>query len=233
MSVESISSNTSSSLIYDTDNTHELSSEDYLMLMLEELQYQDPLDPQDSDEMMTQLSQLNAVDQLGNINDNLSLVQMYESAVNNTLAISLVGKAVEVNVDSFEYAGTGSQEFYYNVPEGLDSVTIKITDEDGNVINSYDVPADEVGKQTFTWDGLDESGNQVEAGEYFIQVEGTVTPTDANSEEEPQTINLGASMRVKIDSILFKDGQIIAKAGDQEIPIENIAEVFSDTGTVF
>jgi flagellar basal-body rod modification protein FlgD len=235
MSVESINSNvvTGSSLIYDTENTHELSSEDYLLLMLQELQYQDPLEPQDSEQMMTQLSQLNVVDQLGSVNDNLALLQMYESAVNNTLAISLVGKAVEVNVDGFQYEGNGSQDFYYNVPEGLDSITIKITDEDGNIINSYDVPADTIGKQTFTWDGLDENGNQVEEGQYFIQVEGTINPEDANSEEEPQTVNLGASMRVKIDSILFKDGQIIAKAGNQEIPIENISEVFSNTGTGF
>ncbi len=234
MSVESINSSiTGSSLIYDTDNTHELSSEDYLILMLQELQYQDPLEPQDSEQMMTQLSQLNVVDQLGNVNDNLALLQMYESAVNNTLAISLVGKAVEVNVDSFNYSGSGPQDFYYNVPEGLDSITIKITDADGNVINSYDVPADEIGKQTFTWDGFDENGNQVEEGEYFIKVEGTINPSDANSDEEPQTVNLNTSMRVKIDSILFRDGQIIAKAGDQEIPIENISEVFSVAGTVF
>jgi len=226
MSVESVTSNIGqSSLFNDNGNTHELSSEDFLMLMLQELQYQDPLSPQDSDQMMTQMSQLNVVDQLGDVNSNLGLLQMYESAVNNTLAINLVGKAVEVNVDEYNYAGTGEQEFYYNVPEGIDSITITISDDEGNIINSYDVSTDEIGRQTFNWDGLDKDGNQVEEGDYNIKIEGTVDASNDN--EEATTYNLGASMRVKIDSILFRDGQIIVKAGNQEIPIENISEVFS------
>lgn len=226
MSVESVNSAvSSSSLIFDSSNTHELSSQDFLTLMLQELQYQDPLAPQDSESMMNQMAQLNMVNQLGDVNSNLGMLQMYEAAVNNTLAINLVGKAVEARVDDFNYPGTGNQDFYYNVPEGIDSITISITDEEGNLINSYDVPADEVGKQTFTWNGLDENGDQVEEGIYNIKVEGIVEGEGESG--GPASYELGAYMRVKIDSILFQNGQIIVKAGDQEIPIENIAEVFS------
>ena len=231
MSVETISGNSlTSSMINDNAPTNELSSEDFLVLMLKELQYQDPLSPQSAENMMEQMAQLSTVDQLGDVNSNLNTLQMYEAAVNNTLAINLVGKGVEVKMDDFEYSGDGGADFIYYGTEAFESVTVTVKESDGTVVATYDITDFELGRNEFEWNGLDSDGQPVEAGNYEVSIFGNPKNDEGLEESELVPYTLNVYMKEVVDSVLFQDGSIIVRVGDQEIPIENISEVFNVNG---
>lgn len=62
----------------------DLGKEDFLMLLVTQMQYQDPLEPTDNTEYVTQLAQFSELEAMENLNDT----------ANNNTAYSLVGKQV-------------------------------------------------------------------------------------------------------------------------------------------
>ena len=62
----------------------DLGKEDFLMLLVTQMQYQDPLEPMDNTQFVAQLAQFSELEQMSNLN----------TTVNNNVAYSLVGKEV-------------------------------------------------------------------------------------------------------------------------------------------
>jgi flagellar basal-body rod modification protein FlgD len=72
----------------ETTSNNELGKEAFLQLLITQMQYQDPLDPQDNSEMLSQLAQFSALEEMQNVVSSLS----------NSQALSLVGKNVIIEV---------------------------------------------------------------------------------------------------------------------------------------
>ena len=68
------------------------SSQDFMKLLIAQLQHQDPLAPMDSREFMTQLAQLQSVATLNELNET---VQDYSRQAGLLTPVSLLGKTVE------------------------------------------------------------------------------------------------------------------------------------------
>jgi len=56
--------------VTETKKNDVLGKDDFLRLLVTQLQYQDPLNPADSAQFTAQLAQFSSLEQLGNINDN-------------------------------------------------------------------------------------------------------------------------------------------------------------------
>lgn len=70
-----------------------LGKDDFLKLMLTQMQYQDPLNPMDNQAMISQMSQFSQVEQMTNLNNNFvnsAMVTQFTDATN------LLGKEVYV-----------------------------------------------------------------------------------------------------------------------------------------
>ena len=57
--------------VTETKKNDVLGKDDFLRLLVTQLQYQDPLNPADSAQFTAQLAQFSSLEQLGNINDNI------------------------------------------------------------------------------------------------------------------------------------------------------------------
>lgn len=68
----------------------DLGKEDFLMLLVTQMQYQDPLEPMDNTQFVAQLAQFSELEQMSNLN----------TTVNNNVAYSLVGKEVLIRQTS-------------------------------------------------------------------------------------------------------------------------------------
>ena len=98
------------------------------MLLVTQIQYQDPLEPADNTEFVAQLAQFSALEQMSNLN----------TTANNNTAYSLVGKEVLVR----EVTSTGE----YNEVQGrVDYVTLK-NGEAYVTINGQDFAYDDIVK---------------------------------------------------------------------------------------
>ena len=78
---------------YQTQKTSgsELGKDAFLQLLVTQLQYQDPLDPVDNTQMVSQLAQFSTLEHMQNLSD-------IASTISNTQALSLAGKNVILEV---------------------------------------------------------------------------------------------------------------------------------------
>ena len=78
---------TNESQKYETRGSSELGKEEFLNLLVTQLQNQDPLNPQDDTQFISQLAQFSSLEQMTNMSSTLT----------NTSAYSLIGKQVLVS----------------------------------------------------------------------------------------------------------------------------------------
>lgn len=72
-------------------NKNELGKDAFLQLLVTQLQYQDPLEPVDNTQMVSQLAQFSALEQMSNL-------ATIAATISNTQAFSLTGKNVIIEV---------------------------------------------------------------------------------------------------------------------------------------
>lgn len=89
MSVGSVSGTADTTAV--TAST-KLGKEDFLKLLVTQMQYQNPLDPMDPAQMLSQISQLSQVEQLTNISETLTSLSSSMTTGNQVEWLSLAGK---------------------------------------------------------------------------------------------------------------------------------------------
>lgn len=97
-----------------TNNRNDALGKDaFLQLLVTQMQYQDPLDPQDNSEYLSQLAQFSALEQMSNVSSSLEKV--------NTLI-----ENIDTSVLVGQLSGTIGKEVQW-------TMTSSTTDENGNV----------------------------------------------------------------------------------------------------
>jgi flagellar basal-body rod modification protein FlgD len=80
-----------------------LGLQDFLKILLTQLNYQDPLKPMDNQEFMAQMAQFTALEQSQRLNDKLDLLIANQAALQS---VGLIGRTVDVTTDSGNVTGT-------------------------------------------------------------------------------------------------------------------------------
>jgi flagellar basal-body rod modification protein FlgD len=77
--------------------------QDFLKILLTQLNYQDPLKPVDNQAFMAQMAQFTALEQTQRLNDRLDLLIANQAALQS---IGLIGRTVDVATESGNVTGT-------------------------------------------------------------------------------------------------------------------------------
>lgn len=92
-----------------TDNSS-LGKDAFLELLVTQMKYQDPLDPQDNSEYLSQLAQFSALEQMTNVAEGLTTVSNTVSGISSILTASkasgLIGQTVSWEQDKTTMTGT-------------------------------------------------------------------------------------------------------------------------------
>ncbi|TKX28866.1 flagellar basal body rod modification protein [Campylobacter estrildidarum] len=226
-SSSSTSSSNSSGIVSNPNAT--LDKDAFLKLLLIELQHQDPTDPMDSDKMLTQTSQLSALEMQQNTNTTMQkMVETMEKLSNSfstalsTSAIGAIGKMGTVEENTVKL--TGSDEVIalkMYLPEDSDDkgLTLEIYDKDNKLVYSEkSSEGKEVSKGLFTleWPGRNNDGVYAGDGNYTVKV------VYNNKNGEKVTASYGS---YPIEGIIFKEGVAYAKMAGKEVPFDQIKEI--------
>jgi flagellar basal-body rod modification protein FlgD len=150
-------------------------TQNFLKLLIAQIQNQDPMAPMDASTMTAQMSQLNMVSSMSNMNTSMTAMLNQMQSVNFMNQASLIGHSPAVAGNSINFDGQNQVILGANAANPLSSAVATITDASGNVINSATLGTLDVGMKNFAWDGRDSSGNTVAAGIYNISIKGTNT----------------------------------------------------------
>lgn len=153
---------------------NELGMEDFLELMVTELTHQDPTKPMDNSELATQISQFAAVSGIDELNKSFSGFSDTMISDQALQAANLVGRDVLVPVNTGNLEAGGSIKGVVGITEPASDVTVRISDASGELIREIQLGTQSKGEVSFTWDGLDESGDAVAPGQYQIEAQAKV-----------------------------------------------------------
>lgn len=123
-----------------TSTSDYISKETFLQLLITQMEYQDPLDPMDNGEYLSQLAQFSALEQMTNIADTMddvmSLVENVDTSVLVGQLTTMIGKEVQWTTTNSDgttstYEGTAKS---VSISDGTPSLIVEIetTDASGN-----------------------------------------------------------------------------------------------------
>lgn len=151
----------------------------FLKLLVAQMQNQDPLNPMDNAEVTTQLAQLNTVNGIERLNKTLEQMAASSNAQQSLQAAMLIGREVLVAGDKLGFTGE-PVHFGIDLPQGVDSLTITITNASGQVVDSIETGSQPRGALALGWNGQDEAGEALPVGHYTVSAtakSGTATVT--------------------------------------------------------
>lgn len=202
-----------------------LDKDSFMLLLVTQFKYQDPLNPMDDKEFISQMAQFSSLEQMMNL--NTSMDNMVDAANNQQMinATSYIGKLVtvtgnsigkvtdgttgEVSVSSFRYA------FGDNVVKG----TLTIRDASGNTIYSEDLAGKQAGTTfEFNWDGKTGSGELAPDGVYTV----SLSAFNANGEAviSDQVVDATVTGVINQDGVVYlgmDGGQLLALANVRQV----------------
>lgn len=151
-----------------------MGKDDFLKLLITQMQNQDPLNPMSGSDYAAQLAQFSSVEQLSNINaslnQNLQQNQLLTQAIGNSLAATLIGKDIRATGSSFAYTGDKSVKLGYTLPSDAQSVKVDVYNSAGAHVRTLTGTRTTTGDNMLTWDGRDDNGTNVAAGSYKFKV---------------------------------------------------------------
>jgi flagellar basal-body rod modification protein FlgD len=186
-------------------------TQNFLKLLIAQIQNQDPMAPMDASTMTAQMSQLNMVSSMANMNTSMTAMLSQMQSVNFMNQAALIGHSPAVAGDGIAFDGTNQVMLGANAANPLKSVIATISDASGTTVNSVDLGSLNAGMSNFLWNGKDAGGNTVAAGMYYLNLTGT---NAAGATENPTAYVASAVASVSKgsngDAILnLLDGRII------------------------
>jgi len=149
----------------------QLDQTDFLRLLTTQFQYQDPLKPVDNQEFTAQLTSFSSLNQLVDLNKKMDALQNEHLAVSQLQATSLIGKEVSLKGNQLRLGAEGRADIPLQLAADAGRVVVHLRDREGNLMRTIEVGALKMGEQKVAWDGKDDKGNAVSAGDYAIEVD--------------------------------------------------------------
>ncbi len=197
----------------------------FLQLLVAQIQNQDPTKPLDASAMTAQMSQLNVVAGINQLNTTLSSIAAATQANDAIQASSLIGHSVMVPGNNLELV-KGSAKMGVQLGQPASDVQVNILDSSGNVVNTQDLGAQAAGLQNLTWDGTPNAGASLGTPPYTFAVKATnagqAVPASAITPLAVATVN-NVVMAGGVTSLN------VTSAGNTEknISLSNVYEVIS------
>ena len=194
-----------------------LGKDDFLYLLVTQLQHQDPLNPAEGTEFTAQLAQFSSLEQLNNINDNLKNMMLFQTSATNSQAVSYIGKEITAKGNGVQLESGQPVECHFQLADNAELAVISVYDITGGFVKSFETGPLDSGRQSAAWDGTDRNGNPVSAGFYRFEVQAI----DANN----QGVSVTPLMSSVVTGVSFIDQTAHLITGLQTIAIDDVIAV--------
>jgi flagellar basal-body rod modification protein FlgD len=197
-----------------TEPTDSLGKDVFLNLLVTQLKHQDPLEPMEGTEFVTQLAQFSELDELRELTGGQEDLQGYMASLNNFAAVSLLGKEVEFAGDRVTHVEGTSTGIEFSLPTEAAQAAILVYDAQGRLVQTLTKGAMGTGNQTAVWDGADQSGQPLPSGTYRFEV----LATDAMGGNIPVAL----IQRGSVQEVAFQDGVPMVRIDDRWVSLSEV-----------
>lgn len=192
----------------------------FLTLLTTQLKNQDPSSPMSTDTFTSELAQFAGVEQQVETNTKLSsLISLNEDGQMSS-DMSMVGQTATAT-SSILPLQSGSASLQFSGTSGQ-TVAISVANSGGTIVKD-DIISANSGTNTWTWDGKDNSGNQLSDGGYSVAVQ--TLSTSGSTAAVPFTVS------GTITGINKTSSELEAQMGSASIPMSDINNVSSSSSS--
>lgn len=199
----------------------QLGKEEFLQLLVSQLQHQDPMEPTSNEDFIAQLATFSSLEQLQDINSGTQTGLLMQQSVSNALSTSLIGNDVLIDSSQVRVEDGEPTEFVVDLAaEG--KLEVEITDSHGVVVRTMTIEGDDgaglaAGEHLVAWDGRDNAGETVVDGSYSV----SITATDA----EGEAVAANTWLRGHVSGVRFSQGSAYVIVGAMEFTLAEIIEI--------
>ena len=198
-----------------------MGKDDFLKLLVAQLQNQDPLSPQDPTEFTSQLTQYSSLEQLLGVNENLQHLISTQSVDANIAAAGFIGKIARVNGDQITVTSGGASAIRFELPYDSVQTNVNVYDAGGALVRMVNLGQQSTGEHDFQWDGLDSNGVPVADGSYSFGL----TAQDANGSGIPYLSSISGT----VTGVHFDRGQTLLTINGVDYPLSELFAIEGGT----
>jgi flagellar basal-body rod modification protein FlgD len=195
-----------------------LDKDDFLKLLLVELQNQDPTNPQETDKILQQTSELATLEASTNTNKALENLSSSLSSSAQFATLNSIGKMVSTGETSLTLEGGTAIDFDIYLPENVESGEITIYNDQNIAVDFISMGTLSKGTNSFLWDATNKAGESFEDGEYTI--EASYLTTDGKTGVAKYGV-------YPIEAVRFTSGEAEFKIGSRYIPMTSAQEIYN------
>lgn len=210
---------------YVEKKTDVLGRDDFLKLFLAQLNNQDPLSPMDATGMSAQLAQFSSLEQLFNVNENLSSLKDIQDQNTELLSLNYIGKEIVAEGNQV-WLATGKSCGGIFMLENNADCQLTIMDQDGKSVKKIDLKSLTAGEHSFSWDGKNDAGELMSPGAYKFEV---VALNATGEQQEVSTRTIG-----QVTKVQFNENKPFLYVGNIAFMLEQVISIkdpVTDTGS--
>ncbi|TCS39919.1 flagellar hook assembly protein FlgD [Reinekea marinisedimentorum] len=211
----------------DEDNDNSLGQDEFLELMITELENQDPTDPSDSSDFIAELAQFSTVESLEEISDTINELSTSFQSSQALQASSLVGGNVTID-------GNNTSTLYWgdlvygsaDISAGATDLSLQITNSSGQVVENVSIGNQSSGDLSFKWDGanLEVNGElmEIDYDQFETDEDGSIIPHEAGEYTFTITGSVaGATTSMNVNTSQFVESVTILDDGTIQLNLDN------------
>lgn len=131
----------------------------FLTLLVAQLQNQDPMSPMDNAQMTSQMAQISTVTGIEKLNDTVNSVTNQFSMQQMMQGTNLIGHTVLAEGNTLAAAGENVYTAAFDLSGSAADVKVQITTPSGLVVDTVNLGNGEAGRNYFTWNASNYSGD--------------------------------------------------------------------------
>lgn len=188
-----------------------LGKDDFLRIMITQMQHQDPSKPFDAEQMASQMAQFASVEQLQNLNQKVTKMVDGGQPLERLAMTNLIGKTVTIDRERFVHNENETSSLGYALTRDAKNVKLKIiAEQGGEAVFEKDLGPMKAGAQTYVWDGSKTNGMTSKSGNYIFKIEAV----DASD----RPIMMDSRGQARVVGVSFEGPEGALLVGDQNNP---------------
>jgi flagellar basal-body rod modification protein FlgD len=186
---------------------NELGRNEFLKLLIAQLQNQDPTNPQENGEFIAQLAQFSSLEESQKLSASFQTFASAFQSTQHLQATSLVGRPVHVQSSYALLDESNAISVLANLDAAVQDANLSVHNASGELVDAFSLGPQQAGRNEFIWTGMNGSNERFPPGAYYFSVtasrggETLSVPLYLSANVNSVTIEPGGSLKLNLAGI--------------------------------
>ena len=188
-----------------------LGKDEFLKMLIAQLKHQDPMNPMDGTAFTAQLAQFSSLEQLQNINTQLTSFTKQQQSLGSAQAVNLIGREVLAKGDTIQAEGKPVDLSYVLKSDAAQGI-VRIYNANGELVDAIAFRNQKQGTNTLNWTPPSSA-----SASYTFEVSA--------ADSTGKSVGADAMVQGEVTGVSYRDGVTYLSVGGREISYSDVVSV--------